>query len=97
LSKINKELAEMSYIKANAVLPANLIEEIQKYVQGEAIYIPKPEKDYQKWGSRSGARKALDERNLSIKDAFQKGKTISQLAEEYYLSVETIKKIVYKK
>lgn len=87
----------MSYIKANAVLPANLIEEIQKYVQGEAIYIPKPEKDYQKWGSRSGARKALDERNLSIKDAFQKGKTISQLAEEYYLSVETIKKIVYKK
>ncbi|KAF0815626.1 MULTISPECIES: CD3324 family protein [unclassified Cytobacillus] len=87
----------MSYIKANAVLPANLIEEIQKYVQGEAIYIPKPEKDHQKWGSRSGARKALDERNLSIKGAFQKGKTISQLAEEYYLSAETIKKIVYKK
>ncbi|KON89636.1 hypothetical protein AF332_24320 [Sporosarcina globispora] len=87
----------MSYVRANAVLPENLITEIQKYVQGEAIYIPKPEKEHRKWGSRSGARKALDERNHSIKDAFQNGKTISQLAEEFFLSVETIKKIVYKK
>ncbi|MGM0975247.1 MAG: CD3324 family protein [Bacillota bacterium] len=90
-------MAEMSYVKANAVLPENLIAEIQKYVQGEAIYIPKPEKDYRKWGSRSGARKALDERNHSIKSEFQNGKTISKLAEEYFLSDETIKKIVYKK
>lgn len=87
----------MSYVKANAVLPENLIAEIQKYVQGEAIYIPKPEKAHSKWGSRSGARKAIDERNRKIKYAFKNGKTISELAEEYYLSIETIKKIVYKK
>ncbi|MBT2690704.1 hypothetical protein J7I93_21425 [Bacillus sp. ISL-47] len=87
----------MSYVKANAVLPENLIAEIQKYVQGEAIYIPRSEKDHRKWGSCSGARKALDERNRSIKHAFKNGKTISQLSEEYYLSIETIKKIVYKR
>ncbi|GLB58713.1 hypothetical protein NCCP133_08460 [Cytobacillus sp. NCCP-133] len=87
----------MSYLKANAVLPKNLIKEIQKYVQGETIYIPKPENAHRKWGTRSGARKTLDERNQSIKDSFKSGKTISQLAEEYYLSIETIKKIIYKK
>ncbi|MET3196144.1 hypothetical protein ABID96_003112 [Bacillus sp. OAE603] len=33
----------MTYIKATAILPEKLISEIQKYVQGETIYIPKPE------------------------------------------------------
>lgn len=87
----------MKYVKATAVLPETLIAEIQKYVQGETIYIPKQETTFQKWGTRSGGRKILDERNTSIKRAFKSGTTINQLAERYYLSVETIKKIVYTK
>ena len=90
-------LAEVKYVKATAILPEALIAEIQKYVQGEAIYIPKPEAAYQKWGTRSGGRKLLDDRNRTIKRSFQNGRTINQLAEDYYLSVETIKKIVYAK
>jgi len=31
----------MAYVKASAVLPEKLISEIQEYVQGETIYIPK--------------------------------------------------------
>ena len=38
----------MKYVKANAVLPESLITEIQKYIQGETIYIPKQAKHY-KW------------------------------------------------
>ncbi|PHA02297.1 hypothetical protein COE51_03350 [Bacillus pseudomycoides] len=87
----------MKYVKAAAVLPENLIMEIQKYVQGETIYIPKPENAYHKWGTRSGGRKQLDDRNKAIKHAFKDGVSIHQLAEEYFLAVETIKKIVYSK
>jgi len=87
----------MKYVKANAILPKELLAEIQKYVQGEMIYIPKPEETYQKWGTRSGGRKLIDDRNTSIRNEFKSGRSIHQLGEEYYLSVETIKKIVYSK
>ncbi|MCP3742642.1 CD3324 family protein [Rossellomorea sp. BNER] len=87
----------MKYVKATKILPEKLIIEIQKYVQGETIYIPKPETTYQRWGTCSGERKRIDDRNNLIKSAFKKGRTIDQLAEEYFLSVETIKKIVYSK
>ncbi|MBD7908292.1 CD3324 family protein [Sporosarcina gallistercoris] len=85
----------MPYINAQKVLPEQLIIEIQKYVQGETLYIPKHENEYQKWGASSGSRKRLDLRNATIREAFTKGACIEDLAQEYYLSVETIKKIVY--
>lgn len=87
----------MKYVKAESVLPQSLLNEVQKYVQGETLYIPKPKAEYHKWGSRSGSRKAIDERNAVIKESFLGGKTVDELADEYYLSVETIKKVVYKK
>lgn len=85
----------MKYVNANKILPEKLILEIQKYVQGETIYIPKQETEYKKWGTLSGGRKLLNERNTAIRNAFVNGSSIDQLAEEYYLSTETIKKIVY--
>lgn len=87
----------MKYVKATAILPEKLLVEIQKYVQGQTIYIPKPETTYQKWGTCSGGRKLIDDRNTSIKSAFKSGSTIHQLAEEHCLAIETIKKIVYSK
>lgn len=85
----------MKYINAAKVLPEKLIMEIQKYVQGETLYIPKPETEYKDWGSQSGGRRMLDERNTAIKNDFASGSSIEQLAEEYFLAIETIKKIVY--
>ena len=41
-------------MNANKVLPETLIIEIQKYVQGETLYIPKQEKKRLKWGTSSG-------------------------------------------
>ena len=43
----------MSYIKAENVLPQELIEAIQQYVDGKMIYIPC--KEQQEWGSLSSA------------------------------------------
>lgn len=85
----------MKYTNAKKVLPEKLITEIQQYIQGETIYIPKPEMEYQPWGSRSGSRQWLDRRNAAIRRDFKNNIKIEQLAEEYFLSMETIKKIVY--
>lgn len=77
------------------VLPEKLILEIQKYIQGETLYIPKQENAHKKWGTSSGGRLMLDRRNNAIKAAFANGSSIQALAKEYHLSTETIKKIVY--
>lgn len=87
----------MKYLNAASMLPETLIAEIQKYVQGEIIYIPKPKTAHHKWGTRTGGRKQLDERNSAIRNAFREGASIQELAEQYFLSTETIKKIVYAK
>lgn len=87
----------MKYVNANHVLPETLILEIQKYVQGETIYIPKQEKSYRKWGTVTGSRDQLDKRNATIRDAFKNGTSIQDLSEEFFLSIESIKRIVYRK
>ncbi|MEH7073833.1 CD3324 family protein [Neobacillus drentensis] len=87
----------MKYVNACNILPENLIREIQKYVQGETIYIPRPETTFRKWGTLSGGRKLLNQRNSTIKSAFMSGTSIQNLADEHFLSIETIKKIVYTK
>lgn len=85
----------MKYINADKVLPEKLLIEIQKYVQGETLYIPKPKTEYKKWGTSSGGRRLLDRRNSAIRQSFISGSSIQELAKEYYLSTDTIKKIIY--
>jgi Mor family transcriptional regulator len=87
----------VKYTNAKKILPEKLIIMIQEYVQGETIYIPKQEKEYNHWGSMSGGRQWLDLRNTTIRQAFKNKSSIEQLAKDYFLSVETIKKIVYSK
>ncbi|WP_214483658.1 CD3324 family protein [Bacillus sp. SM2101] len=87
----------MSYINANNILPEKLLKELQQYVQGETIYIPKTKNNFQKWGACSGGRQKINERNTSMKNDFKNGKTVYQLAEQYFLSTETVKKIIYTK
>lgn len=87
----------MKYVKATAVLPEQLILEIQKYIQGESIYIPKTEDSRGKWGTKTGTREYFEKRNEQIRSLFKKGEKVDQLAEEFCLAPETIKKIVYNK
>lgn len=85
----------MKYVKAEEVFPHELLMEIQKHVQGELIYIPKHEGNKKKWGERSGNRVFLDQRNTQICEKYTKGYSMDELAKEYYLSVYSIKRIVY--
>jgi len=87
----------MKYIKAKAVFPQALLDEIQKYVHGNLVYIPKLPGSHKKWGTDTDTRIAIAQRNEDITQAFASGLSVSELAEAYYLSEETIKKIVYSK
>ncbi|BBH24410.1 hypothetical protein Back11_57550 [Paenibacillus baekrokdamisoli] len=87
----------MKYISANDIFPEELLKEIQKYVHGEVVYIPNPEGIRKKWGEKSGNRSYLTERNKEIRQKLATGSTIEQLAIHYFLSHESIKKIIYSK
>lgn len=81
----------MGYINANDILPMELINEIQKYVQGVNLYIPKvPEKKK----SDSSYKYELYERNKKIYELFQSGNKVSELAKIYYLSDKSIYRIL---
>lgn len=86
----------MSYKKGVEVLPAHLLEEVQKYIDGGLIYIPKKSKRVG-WGNLSGSKKLLDKRNEKIFELYKDGIAIDEIASMYYLSEETIRKIVYGK
>ena len=84
----------MKYENAKDILPASLLEEVQKYAEGKVIYIPKCTKT-RGWGEASGYRDKLDKRNSLICNRYSAGRSILEIAEEFYLSPETVKKIVY--
>ena len=85
----------MEYKKAEEILPKELLKEIQNYIQGATLYILK--ETHHEWGEKSGIKDKLHKRNQLIKEKFQQGNSIQSLANDFYLSEETIKKIVYKK
>ncbi|GGP11659.1 CD3324 family protein [Oceanobacillus neutriphilus] len=87
----------MKYIKADYVFPEELLKEIQKYVNGELIYIPKLPEERKKWGEKTGTREYLDQRNAEIRRKFSDGMSIDKLTETFCLSYDSIKKIVYSK
>ena len=87
----------MKYVRIDRILPDDLVKEIQKYIQGEYIYIPSIPEKRKKWGEKSKSRDYLKDRNAKILKQYIGGQSISDLAEEFFLSHSSIKKIVYKK
>lgn len=85
----------MKYKNAAEILPEELLREIQGYIEGDVLYIPKvtPKKQ---WGMKSGSRLYYEERNLEMKALFQAGISIAQLEQKYGLACSTIKKILYR-
>lgn len=81
----------MSYINANIVLPKELIKEIQKYVNGINLYIPKvPEAK----SACSSYKLEISKRNQEIYEMFLQGEKISKLAAKYFLSEKSIYRIL---
>lgn len=85
----------MKYENARDILPESLLLELQQYAAGKLIYIPSAEK--KAWGETSGYKRYLADRNREIRARFHAGTGIEALAEEFFLSCDTIKRIVYSK
>ena len=86
----------MKYRTATELLPDKLLEEVQKYASGELIYVPKRE-ERREWGVGTGARAYYSARNDEIRWKYHHDKRkLSELADEYSLSIESIRRILYK-
>ena len=85
----------MSYIRADEILPRELLEAIQQYVDGQIIYIPRKEK--QAWGSGTSTKEVFRERNESIFQAWQEGISEEELSRRFSLSRKSIQRILRNK
>ena len=83
----------MGYQRAEMILPTELIEWIQEYVDGASIYIPRKD-ERRTWGAATGIRRELQERNRRIYEDYLTGLRVSELADRYYLSEKSIQRIV---
>lgn len=84
----------MGYIRAEEILPIEVIELIQQYVDGENIYIPRKAGCRQAWGTGTQIRQELLVRNQRIYEDSLAGSKISELACKYYLSEKSIQRIL---
>lgn len=85
----------MSYRNAKNILPPDLLEQVQKYVQGEQIYIPQKINQRSRWGKKNGAIKNISFRNKEILAKHQEGLSYEELSQIFFLSTESIRKIIY--
>lgn len=86
----------MKYKNAAEILSPGLLREVQYYIEGELLYIPRSDSK-QEWGAVSGSKKFYSERNSQIRELFRDGRSVGELAKKFGLSSSTIKKIIYQK
>lgn len=86
----------MGYVRAEEILPSEVIELIQQYVDGETIYIPRKSAHRQAWGAGTQIRQELSARDRKIYRDYLAGSRTSELACKYFLSEKSIQRILKK-
>ena len=86
----------MSYIKAEEILPEKLIRQIQKYVDGVYIYIPRKPGTRHPWGQNTDYKAELKIRNDRIRSDYAAGTSVTALSRKYHLSEKSIRRILQK-
>ena len=94
-SKFIKEAA-VSYIKAEKILPEDLIRQIQEYVDGVYIYIPRKPGTRHRWGQETDYKAELKARNDRIRNDFAAGISVAALSRKFNLSEKSIRRILQK-
>ena len=87
----------MNYQNSTNLLPKELIEQIQEYVDGKVIYIPKKQINKKCWGENTDTKQVLALRNCQICLDNQNGMTIKHLSEKYFLAEKSIQRILRQK
>lgn len=84
----------MRYVRAQDVLPAELLSELQRYVDGAYLYVPRRQENRLRWGDRTQSKTETAARNRDIYRRFQNGEEVSALAAAYFLTEKTIRRIL---
>lgn len=86
----------MSYIKAEEVLPPEVLAVVQQYVDGQILYIPRKPDCKKTWGTCTGTKSSLELRNLRMYEQYVGGVSVKALAEEYFLTEKSVQRIIRK-
>ena len=84
----------MGYVRAEDVLPPDVLAIDQEYIDGEMLYIPKRNTKRNNWGSVSGTKDYYTKRNAKICSEYDNGDSVCKLAEKYFLSEKSIQRII---
>jgi len=84
----------MSYQNAIYLLPKEILEQVQKYADGQTIYIPRKESSKRQWGENTDTKQTLAFRNHCIYLDYENGMNVKQLAEKYFLAEKSIQRIL---
>lgn len=84
----------MRYMKAEQILPRELIRQIQEYADGVYIYIPRKPGTRHAWGQETDYKAELKDRNDRIRSDFAAGTTVADLSRKYHLSEKSIRRIL---
>lgn len=86
----------MKYENAQNVLPKEIVQLLQQYIDGKYLYIPRKDENKKSWGEDSGCNSELKKRNIEIYNKYNKGITVKELANQYYLTENSIRRIIRK-
>lgn len=84
----------MRYIKAEEVLSRELIDQIQQYVDGVTLYIPRKTENRRPWGCGTDYHRELAARNEMIRREYAEGAAVEVLARRYHLAEKSIRRIL---
>ncbi len=84
----------MGYMRAEEILPVEIIELIQQYVDGESIYIPRKSSRRKAWGTGTQIKQELLRRDKQIYEDYLAGSNTGELACKYFLSEKSIQRIL---
>lgn len=89
----------MSYIRAEDILPKDVLELVQQYVDGQMIYIPRKSECHLSWGTGTDTKRDLMIRNSKMYEEYRSGMTVRELSERYFLAEKSVQRIIrdYKK
>ena len=84
----------MSYIKAEEILPKELIRQIQEYADGVYLYIPRKPGNRHPWGQETSYKAELKARNDRIRREYAAGMSVRTLSQRHHLSEKSIRRIL---
>ena len=84
----------MSYQKADRILPRELLEQVQEYVDGALIYIPKTAGHKKCWGEGTSTRQELRLPKQQSYSDYHSGNSTLELTKLNTQSLKSIQRII---